>query len=188
MDLVLQTLSPILVLILNFWNDSEFRSSPNPKQIGIVRIQSNPSPVQCSSLNWRWSRRRSARVNTGRGAGVDSDRSMRFFAGAGAGTGVGILNKNRIRSRSGFFSFYRSQIIAFNKFKFSLIIKIPNDWKQMVLPSADAVQYKNHKKDKRIFWWRRCRQNVLISKNCWIIFLFRNLLPSKPAKRFSKSC
>jgi len=50
-----------------------------------------------------------------------------IFAGAGAGTGVGILNKNRIRSRSGFFSFYRSQIIAFNKFKFSLIIKIPND-------------------------------------------------------------
>ena len=35
---------------------------------------------------------------------------------AGAGPGVRIMNKNRSRSRSGFFSFYRSRIIALNKF------------------------------------------------------------------------
>jgi len=29
---------------------------------------------------------------------------------------------------------------------------------------------------------------VLMSKNCWNKYLARNLLPAKPAKRFSKSC
>jgi len=40
--------------------------------------------------------------------------------GARAGSGVGIFKKNKPGAGMFFFSFYRSQIIAFNKFEFSL--------------------------------------------------------------------
>jgi len=33
-----------------FWSDLQTRSNPNSTQFAIVRIQSNPTPVQCSSL------------------------------------------------------------------------------------------------------------------------------------------
>jgi len=48
---------------------------------------------------------------------LGATKSM-FFAEAGTGPGVGFLNENR--SRSEIFSFYRSRIIDFIKFRLSL--------------------------------------------------------------------
>ena len=55
------------------------------------------------------------------GGGVDSGESTNFSK-AGAGPGVGFLNENKTRnwSRSENFSFYRSWMINFIKFNFSL--------------------------------------------------------------------
>jgi len=50
-----------------------------------------------------------------------------------------------------------------------------------VLPSI-----KRQKQGKEFFDEKGVK--VFISKNCWNKYLARNLLPAKPAKRFSKSC
>jgi len=52
----------------------------------------------------------------------------------------------------------------------------------VVVPSPDVAQFKGHKEDKAFFDEEGV--NVFILKNCWSIFLSRNL---SPAKRFSKS-
>jgi len=36
-----------------FWSDFHSGSNPNSTKVATVRIQSNPSPVQCSSLDSR---------------------------------------------------------------------------------------------------------------------------------------
>jgi len=39
-------------LVPKFWRVWQSRSNPNATKFAIVRIQSNPSTVQCSSLQW----------------------------------------------------------------------------------------------------------------------------------------
>jgi len=51
-----------------------------------------------------------------------------------------------------------------------VIWKIPNDWKQVVVPRPDVAQFEGNKEDKAFL--RRCKSLVFISKNCGNIFCF----------------